>query len=713
MEDSPIVSPPITSPIAPIQNPSFFNRFSPRKGKSFLLLFVMIGILALGGGMFAYNNSRNSDQGAGNENGKQEAPQFIANNVIVYGYWVAENAVIAMHDLVTNNSEVVAVLPTNIKHVKIASPTELFFIADTNELDHGENISVRALGSDVSSPIFMADDGYGIDDYVVSPNGTFIAVWEVKLAEDAGDLMGGSSRVYVFNRATNAKHLIYDEVFSPSIPVHYPVGITDIGELFADRFLANSGAGWAYGMSRSNFDGTQKSDIAALQNGAYGTQPVMSSDGKYIAFAGYSGTDGATEVNGYRRAVVAPNTVKLLNTATGAIATVKEQSSNTTYTSVYWDKVSGALFFLEGIFSDGDFSLSQYSYSPEISSEIKIAGADTFAEKSVVIASLTNSQYLFGNRESSDAFLGNLSGKYEQSMQSIFAFKTNGESNTPIDVEISPLQIIGVKSSSYFTAATIQQIAEEGQQNQLQLQTFVIKPALAPKREKLQSELPDLPSTQPGCAGYASQMCGGYQMYDPNFIPSSECIEWMNTPGVCADSPLYLYGEEGQKVSVQIGVPLYSPNIPYSPEKGVEAEISSNGSFYANGKLIEGFSFDYAPAVKKINRPEYGKIVARNSLEKTLKSFATSLGLNQKETADLLSEAASIQSSYQYVSFFNHEMSHKILPLYFTPTPDNYRNIVFYIEEFNTKPNLKPKVPSFDPIVRIGLTAIETSLFVR
>lgn len=67
-------------------------------------------------------------------------------------------------------------------------------------------------------------------------------------------------------------------------------------------------------MSVASFDGSQKQDLNQMKNGTYGTQPALSPDGTKLVFSGYDGTFGAGDAikNGYRQALLTPNTVETL-----------------------------------------------------------------------------------------------------------------------------------------------------------------------------------------------------------------------------------------------------------------------------------------------------------------------------------------------------------------------------------------------------------------
>lgn len=690
------------------------KKINKRFDRKFLWLFVLaIFLLGIAGGSAILNSDRTK-----NEENKTPEKKSIAEKLLIYGYWEGDKAIVDFYDLSTQEKGRLASLPTNIKHIKTHTPNEILFISETDERDYGKRIVKYNLLTDTGTTLLEAESGFGIDDYVVSSNGNYMAVWEISPPDGTDHILNGRSRVYSLNLSDGSKHLIYDEPISPSIPVNYPIGVTSEGVIFTDRFLANSGAGWAYGMSRTDFTGTTQQELPEFTNGTYGTQPRLTEDEQYLVFAGYSKGDGSTDNNGYRNAIVGPDTIEAYNTVTNKRKILVSAKDGVFYPQVELDKgKKNTSIFLQMSNAAGEVSVSQGSADPG-SELVSLHPSLEGLEKLSRLATLSETSILYIQKENSPEFLGNLSGKYDKSVNRVIVLNTKDNSLSVLDVSATPIQLIDIKDSSYLAAQLKEDAVDELSNNQIQLQTFVIKPSIAPVRKTQQSE-PVIPKDEvppssgyKGCYGYASQMCNRDSLYF-GAPPSQECLDWINTPGVCADSPLYLYGTVGEKVSITIGTPVYSPNIPYNPEVEITAVISNDGKYYANGKLISGLSFDYAPAVKKITRPDYGVIVESEMLEKTLISFAKNLKLNDQEINGFLSEISVPSSRYAFVSFFDHETSHKILPLYFEPQPDSYRNIVFYVEEFGHIPQLDIKNPHFEPVKREGLTAVEISILKR
>jgi hypothetical protein len=109
------------------------------------------------------------------------------------------------------------------------------------------------------------------------------------------------------------------------------------------------------------------------------------------------------------------------------------------------------------------------------------------------------------------------------------------------------------------------------------------------------------------------------------------------------------------------------------------------------------------------------RIVARQQLDNVLQDYGKKLGLNKKEINDLILVGKNqITAPFVFVSFFSPQISEDILPLAFTPQPDNYRNIVFYFKQYADHPLFTPQAPVFPAhLNRSGYTAVEISSLVE
>lgn len=703
------------TPQAEVSQSSWLQKVDPRTNVKGVLILLVVIILF--GGAIAWNSTKDSSK-EGTEQQKQSTQtKFLAENSVVYGYWVNKNSVIEAIDLSTSTNSTLAVLPNNIKQVSVVSDDNLIFIKDTDSQDYGKSIVSYRISDGTENVISSADQGYGIDLYVVSPNGKYIAIWEISPAPNTSILSGGNSRVYSVDVSKpGSKNLIYDESAPVGIAVHYPVGITNNGEVYMDKFLPNSGVGWAYGMSMSNFTGSVKSEIASMVNGTYATIPAISPDGTKLVFVGYDGSrgDGKDIVDGRRRALISSNTIDILDLSTQQRKKVISASNNAIFNSAYWDLTTGDIWYTVISPVTNSFDTYKYSFDIGTSKRIDFKPKETSNSVEVVKTSLSGGDLLVASLLTSDSAIGNLGSRYEQSLNGLYMLNPQNQKRVTVNLGGAYVQFIDLKGAEYFKTANLalkgSKQNNKGQQgSQLQLETFVLKPSLAPVRIEQLSQPRPGPTTPPEDI----QSCSEQMQAGCSALEGSENTTCMVNAASCNHSPLYLYGPLGTKVDVKVGVPLYSPNVSYNSEVGFEVTLGTNGNLIVNGRVADSLSFDYTTGIKKLTRPIYGKVVENSKLKQAIQEYAQKLGFNQRETEDSMTFAKEITSPYVYVSFYDDVLSKKILPLYFSPQPDTYRNIVFYFEQFESKPNLKPFAPVFEPIKRVGFTAIEISFILR
>src|SRR3989344_3507745 len=387
----------------------------PHHAKTLLVVFLVFGLLGLvvGGVYFGGFGAINTQEQQ--EAGEEATEQSLAPNIIVYGNWQNKNqTAIKAYNLQTGNTTTLARLGEAVKKITLLSPETLLYINKTDARDHGKEMVVYSISKKSGEVVYKADNGFGIDDYVVSPDGKSVAVWEVRFPQNSGILRNGSSRVYAATIGKSSKNRLYDEVQVGEIPVHYQRAITDSGQVFLDTFLPNSGAGWAYGMSVSNFTGTQKQDLTNMQNGTYGTQPVLSPDGKYLAFAGYDGAygTGVELIDGFRRALIRSNTIELLNTQTLERQKLQNLSNANIYSNVRWDTISEKLVY--DVISKTENVSGTHAYDVAGNQDQKLSlGLVNQDEPIYILASyLSNGGMLVGALDISDSALGNLGDAY-------------------------------------------------------------------------------------------------------------------------------------------------------------------------------------------------------------------------------------------------------------------------------------------------------------
>ncbi len=714
--------------------------------------FLFFALLTFGAISIFMLNTREQSSQDKLESGNKTIFKPIADNTVVYGYWAGEGSKINAANLKNGNIYELASLPANIKKVSVISPNLLIFIDKTDVSDHGKEMSVYNISAKSSETILSASDNFGIDEYVISPNKKYIALWEVSIPEGKG-LSSGKSRVFTVSMENpNVKNLIYDENITETKYAHYPLAITDDGKVFMDTFEPNSGAGWANGMSVSDLSGSQKQNIEPMIAGTYGTQPRLSPDGRYLAFAGYSnnllgGVSGISEDDGFRRAILSPNTVATLDTSTLQVETIVKSAIGTIYPEVSWDNISGKILY-SAVSKDTSKS-GQYLFNLATNTPVKIddIAEDGITDTYAVISSMSDGKLLAGQQDLDQSTLGNLGEGYAKSLSELGVYDTREKKLIPFSVDSPLVQYIDIFSSSYFPeslpkVAVVSDGSGRKSTNQLQLQTFTIKPTLEPQRLSLQSDIISTASARPKgkCRDIAAAQCNELNGTNVDAVKAKEDYEkrmkerysgrpkdpqspeepisafdacfdqnFKTETDECPDSPLYLYGDVGKNVSVEIGTEVINSNAPYKDEyRGV---LTGDGGISIYGVNYKSLDYVYVSAIKKLPRLEYGKNVKSIDLGKVIREYGKKLGLNSNEIEDTIESIGVIDSPYVFVSFFNEEVSRAILPISFDPKPDVYRNIVFYI-----KPIYKPivvKTPVFEKYPeRRGFTAIEVSYLI-
>ena len=780
----------------------------------------------------------------GKQNNKAELPQEnqdkvttvintpLAPYILIYGGWTEKGSTIKSIDLSSGEYKTIAELPSTIKKVSVLSNDKLLYIDKTDERDHGEQLATYTISTGISKPLFTAANGFGIDDYVISPNKEYIATWEVAFAQGAPILKGGKSRVYTATIANpSQKNLLYDETVTA--PIHYPRAILNDGKVFLDTFLPNDpngGTGWAYGMSMTSFEGKHKQNIDTMKNGTYGTQPVLSPDGRKLAFAGYDGSlgSGTNIKNGFRQAVLNPNTVEVLDTTTLTRQKIALPTTNT-YASILWNKTNGELLYSAISKNPAQSGTYQYDFAAQSAKKVDLLANNPNAS---LVSALSADTFLIGQAEHTLSTIANLGDTYTVSFNQLSVNNIATEQITQLNLPDFLMQYITIVPSNYFASGQTSVQSEKSgaptvidfsskkstARTNMQLATFFLKPNLGPTRDNQQSEiisaqnalgvfaglplglggglpggaglagglpgigggtagpntggspssggspvpgagLPGIPknlkasditasqSGNPSSPGAPSSDCGVPQgapkPYDCDInIPGQpKCRElaiaqcesqgykndgsteflmcWANLSyqysmsGTCFDSPLYLYGEEGTQVHVTINTPVYAAVPSY--KDGYDVTIAANNKLLIRGNSYDSIAYDYTPALKKIVSPTHGAIVPRAQVSRVLREYGNKLGLNEKEINDLIAAGQQkITSPFVFISFFEHKTSQEILPLSFSPEPDNFLNVVFYFKQLKKAPVYTPAPPIFgEPLDRSGITAVEVSELVE
>ncbi len=427
-----------------------------------------------------------------------------SSQTLVYGTWTSQTSVVRAVDIATSTPTTIATLPLTVKKVSILSNNSLLYIDQTDSNDYGQRISVFNIEENQIVTNIPVDSGFGIDDYILSPNKHYLVLWEAKLSTETQTLQGGASRVYSVDLTQPATpNLLYDETATTTIPIHYPRAILDSGRVFTDQMIPNDprgGAGWAYGMSIVDFDGSNKQDISTMTNGTYGSQPSLSPDGKYLLFAGYDGTkgDGAAVKNGYRQALLTPNTVELLDTKTLQRYGLPNLADSNTYSDVQWDKQSGNVII--STLSPDTKQMGIYSYDLGKLHNTQISLPSANGTPYGYVSQLPSNKTLIGLQSTDSANLGNLGPSYSYAYTQLATVDEKGKLSY-LSLQDPFAQYITILPQNYFkgvlgthtkaldipapTAATT--LAPTGTNSNSQLYTFFLKTTLASHRLQIKS----------------------------------------------------------------------------------------------------------------------------------------------------------------------------------------------------------------------------------
>lgn len=202
-------------------------------------------------------------------------------------------------------------------------------------------------------------------------------------------------------------------------------------------------------MSVVNFDGSNKQDIAGMSNGTYGSQPSLSPDGKYLLFAGYDGKNGnGTAVkNGYRQALLTPDTVELLDTTTLKRYKLSNLPDTNIYSDVQWNNQTDNII-LSILSSDGK-QTGVYSYNLNKLTAIQIPLPTTNGTTYGYVSGLTADETLIGIQSTDNSNLGNLGSTYAYAYTQFAKLDENGNL-TSLSSTDPFMQYITILPENYF-----------------------------------------------------------------------------------------------------------------------------------------------------------------------------------------------------------------------------------------------------------------------
>jgi len=659
--------------------------FSSPKQTTGVLVFIFL-ILVLAGATTYILTSRNDQNKESSSQTTTPPSSLSSSQLLVYGYWEPGKSHINAFVINTQKTYTLATLPENVKHVSVLSSGQLLYVGNTDKRDYGSEIDKYSLIDKKTAIVLKADPGFGIDDYVISSNGQYIAEYEIQFAPGSSIVYGGNERVYSFDLLhRTSKQLIYSEVINHSIP--YPIGITNEGRIFFDTWLPNSGEGWAYGMIVSDFSGTNKQNIPSMTNGTYGRTPVLSPDGKQFAFAGYDGNQGdGTQMDsaGIRRAIDTPDTIELLDTTTLQRTKLPNLSNSNQYDDVKYDSNTGNLIINQITANLSTSNVSFYDLTTHAVIKIPTTNQDA-------IASLAPNTFLLATSNTSQQTMGNLGNSYQFPYINFSTIDLTKNTTAQLSVPGSFMQFIAFFPPNSILQSTLEQIGTITNQT-LQLATFEIKPSLAPERETQQNDPPK--SIVP--------------LVPIERAPRGRGIITKNAD--CKPA-IYLYPPKRENVSVKISI---NGNMEYTdppyPTDGWYVTADPNGALTYQNQAYEYLFYEAQIPDKFFSDARVqntGYVVASADLQQFFSDVLPKLGLNGKETHEFTNYwlKALPNAPYYKVSLLPQSLIDSFAPLTVDPIPATVLRVTLYFQLLDHFVPVNP--PQLPAVHRRGFTVIE------
>lgn len=625
-------------------------------------------------------------------------PNSPSTETIVYGVWRSEKAEIRAINVDGTNDSLVAFLPSAIKDIHVLSENELLYIAGTNQRDHGAKIEIYDLTEETTHLVVEAETGWGIDDFVISPDQTWIAWWEVKFAQGKNILAGGNSRVYLKQLAKSiGKQLVVDDLSSPASPVRYPLFFDRQNRLYLDTFLPDGG-GWNLGLFVADSGGTGLTKMEDMADGMFSADPAISPDGNKIIFPAYDPTAPIllrADDDGIRRPAIAnPNLVQVLDLQTRAKTTLLGSANGAQYgqprlshdeTNIVFHKfkVSGpTVSEYQGVFSH-NLTIGQ-------SRLLKEPGKATFE---ILGFSDDDAQVFFGVHSETDD-VGNLGENYTPLLKEIKTVNlATGEIKNVVQGAF--LQFIGLIPKDRQSPLGIKTSSlTETTGSTLKLKSFTLK-ALAALRALQQN------------GGVRCRQKTEYvrELEKAGFLKEASELQQRK----CSDSPLYLYPEKDTWVEIEVKPPakIIGASPHYQKKWAVWAD--RNGQLTdSNGQIFEKISYAYLTS--DFPPPNQGLVITQAELAEELAQYAQKVGLLGREIKDFVffwTENLP-PAPYYLISHFSQKMSARIMPLEIKPEPDTVLQVVMYFQPLASPLFLEP--PNFEPIPkRQGFVVVDWS----
>lgn len=629
-----------------------------------------------------------------------ESPQ---GSIVVYGVRQSNGVTIQAVDL-EGRTGLVTRLPANIKDLHVLSPTKLLYINQTDEKDHGKEIVKHDLNTGGKETLAKSQEGWGIDDCILSPDNSWIAWWEVQFQPGSNKLMGGKSRVYTKQvNSPNPTYTITDETASRDDPVLYPLFFDHHNNLFLDSFIPNGG-GFYLGLYSTlpqvplTNDETLV-DSLRLPQDSFNSDPLLSPTGNKILFTAPSPT-GMAQARAITR--IKTSTSGVGRTGTLSYDWVVVYDLDLSDYEVVLDGGGLTQFGIPLWIDDNNIAVQKFTRSNQSTSYTDTVKIELATKTEGSLAGLDNPTAMLLTYLADYFVYGLPTSNYDnlgENYLPIFTSLRKAIPDTPLASGLT--QFIGTITPPPGQIAI--KSTPLGHLSSLQLKGLAINTTVA-NRPTQQN---DADGTRVRCRDYYEQLkrelgeteVGGYQ----------DAVSGARRASKCYDSPLYLYPKAQTEVTVKpkpAGEVLAS-----SPQLDAFWQVIA----HPDGQLqtSDGQTLDkiaYAYSASQVKAPTKGLVVTQRDLEKTLLNYALRVGLQGREVIDFkefwLGELP--QSPFYFISHFSDEEAKKIMSFDISPKPDTFIQAVMYF-----KPLDEPQEtvsPEFGPTPqRSGFTAVDWS----
>ncbi len=340
-----------------------------------------------------------------------------------------------------NNAKLQGKIEEDAKQIVPLSDNTYLYIGDLGFLDRGLNIYYYLADSGLRRSVYLATDGFQIESYILSPDKSALAVWEMS----QGQVKSGLTQV-VYQKIDDpqSKKVLFSEEVSDQ--VKYPIFWSKTTDrIYLDSYSARM-TGLYRGVFSVSIDGDLK-PVAGLGLDEYSSSPVISSDGRYLAYTAYNQKaktkllprSEKDTIN--REAVINPNEIKILNLETGEISTLVSDINETIFDNLCFGHDGQKLIYRTStISSQTQATQKQFSI------------VDTASKKSLLFSSNTNGVFLkqFKDGTTLSGFrtilpdnLGGINANYMQVLDGIYLFNPVTTQYRKI-ISDDIVQIIGV-----------------------------------------------------------------------------------------------------------------------------------------------------------------------------------------------------------------------------------------------------------------------------